>query len=641
VAENNMEFDLRKYTRLVTNWWWLLVIGIVVPTLLSYGFLSQQPDIYQCRVVLMVGTTFQSTDPGTADIGVSQALARGYAEMVRYRPVTNEVIRELGLQRSPEILAQQISTGLPPQAPLLEIYVTDTDPQMAARIANALAEALIKLSPAAQSQGEQQRFVERQLNDLKAKIEKLEGEVEEQTARLANLTSAADIKTAQDDLASLETVLSRYRSEYAQYIQSYVGGTVNQITVVEPATVPTEPKGGGKLLILGVAGISGLGLALAGIFLIEYFDDTVKWSEVRDEMLLGFSVLGGIGRMAVGKEDLLRLPNDTSLEAEGLRALRATLLLNRLRDYYQTILVTSPSSQDGKSFVSATLGISLAAAGQRVILVDGDMRKASLHQVFDVPNVFGLSDLLERTAPAAELRSLRGLQETGLPNLRLLPAGRHPLDPLMLYMSGHLPAIVEVLRDQADIVIFDTPPMLIVSDASVVAPYCDVSVLVAAHEMTTRRQVREMKKYVEEHPEFKVLGLVFNRVKVREPGSSYYYRDRVSLSRKMEKLWQRLLSSRRPAESHENDSDQFLTLSETAEKLGITKEMARRWSRSGRLPATRSGLRYWVRQSDLRTLVAWEADEPTGQVRFADDDGQEGASDIAAVVEPEDATHTQ
>lgn len=603
-----MEFDLRKYWRLVTTWWWLLVIGAVVPTLISYRLILEQPAVYQARVILMVGTTMQSTNPNVSEMGVSQRLAIGYAEMVRYRPVTEEVIERLGLSTTPEALAAQISTAVRPNANLLEIYVSDMNPQAAAVIANMVAEVLIDTTPAAQSQGEQQRFIKAQLDDLQNKISTLEDDIERQTAELSDLTSAAEIRSAQDNLDSLQQVLSRYRSEYGLLLQSYVGDSVNQLTIVEPAQVPTRPTGGNKILVLGVSAGAGIGLALGGIFLMAYLDDTLKWEDVHDHSLLGFAVLGGVGRMSSDLKSMLERPESRTKEAESLRSLRAAILFRRLRYPFQTILITSTSPQEGKSFVSANLGAILASAGLRVILVDADLRKPSLHQLFDLPNVAGVASHLGYGGQPAELDAFEDLRETGINGLRLLPAGQGPLDPLPLLMSSDVSLLVNRLRDSADIVIFDTPPISAASDAIVLAAHCDRSVIVVAHNQTTLKQLQAAIRRFEERQELEVMGIVFNRVKVHD-SSSYYYRRRGPA------IWRKLMRRAalvRPLGKFLQapmDGMAYVSLSDAAAQLGITGQMARRWVRAGRLPATRSGIRQWVREEDLAVLLGQDARE--------------------------------
>lgn len=604
-----MEFDVKLYLRLVVKWWWLLVIGTVIPVVVSYYFLSHQAPLYQTRVVLMVGTTMQSANPDIGKMSIAEQLARGYAKIVGYRPVTSAVIEKLGLNRKPEVLAGQITAFVQPDANLLEIRVVDSNPQLAALIANALAEELIRQSPGSQTQSEQQLFVEQQLVKLKAKIEQVEKEIEDQKAALTNLTSAAEIKTAEENLAGLETVLSRYRSEHTSYLQSYAGASVNQLTIVEPAVEPVQPVAGKKALTLGIAALAGMGLAVAGVFLIEFMDDTLQWSGTQEETLFGLPVLGALGRMPNSPGAIIGRTRERSPEAEAVRTLRTNILLRWLNREYNTLLLSSPGSGEGKSFTAANLGVSMAAEGLRVVLVDADMRKPVLHELFDRPNTFGLADLLMHDTPMADVESVKGLQATGLPGLLLLSAGQIPLDPAVLLMSPHFPRLVESLRKHADVVIFDSPPVLAMADVKILVSRVESMAVVVANGVTTRSQLKEASRRLEELGPANILGMIFNGVKLRDHTHAYYYYYHSGSGRFawLLKAWHRLAHQGGRTEMTPEDPDWLFTVPEAADRLGVSRAVAWRWGKRGRLPLVRQGLRWLVRQEDLDAFIDLES----------------------------------
>ncbi|MFZ5917160.1 MAG: polysaccharide biosynthesis tyrosine autokinase [Chloroflexota bacterium] len=601
-----MEFDIRRYLSLLIKWWWLLAIGVIVPVVVSFYFASKQPALYRARVVLMVGTTLQSTNPDAYEIGIAERLARGYAEMVKYRPVTNGVIQKLGLNQTPEGLAEQIVAFVRSEANLLELWVTDENPRAAALIANALADELIRQSPgSSQAQAEQQNFIEQQLNDLQVKIKAVEQEIEEKTASLVNLTSAAEIQTAQEYLSSQETVASLYRSQYAQYLTSYTESFVNQLSIVEPAIEPTYPIGSKTKMILGIAGLAGLALSMAAVFVIEFLDDTVKWEGSQDKKVTGMSVLGAVARMPSSKGAILARGSERSTEAEAIRALRTNLFLSRRRTPYRSILVTSCNSREGKSFVVANLGVALATAGLRTVIVDGDMRHPSQHAIFDLPNFFGLADLLDRSVSANDLASARGVQATEVKNLSLLSAGRVPLDPAILLTSPNLALLMRALQERADIVLLDSPPMLAVPDTSLLASEAGATLIVVNDGITSRADVNKVKKELLQLEDVNVLGVAFNNVKLRG-GSHYYYGAPARRP-----VWNRLLGQLAMlgiglfgANGHApDDPDHTLDLKEMAEYLGIQLHTARRWCQDGRIPAFKSGRHWQVRRGDLQAMV--------------------------------------
>ena len=140
----NMDGDVRKYLRLVLRWWWLLVVSTVIPMGGSYYFTAQQSDLYQAKATLMVGTSLQNPDPDPWQMNLANTLAAAYAELIRQGPFVEAVIERLGMERTPEQLVAQIGTRIYSGAQLLEIQVTDTNPEAAALIANALADELIR-----------------------------------------------------------------------------------------------------------------------------------------------------------------------------------------------------------------------------------------------------------------------------------------------------------------------------------------------------------------------------------------------------------------------------------------------------------------------------------------------------------------
>jgi succinoglycan biosynthesis transport protein ExoP len=624
-----MEFDLRRYWRLLLKWWWLLAIGTIVPMVVSYRFTAQEQPLYQARTILMVGTTLQSADPDPGEIGLAERLARGYAAMVSYHPVTNEVIRKLGLKQLPVELAEQIVAFVRPEANLLEIWVTDTNPRAAALIANALADELIRQSPGSGTHDKQQRFIGQQLDDLGAKIEQIEQEIEERTAALVNLTSAAEIQVAQDHLAGLESIASRYRSEYALYLQSFTDSSVNQLAIVEPAVEPEFPMGSKRKLVLAVAGAAGLGLALGAVFLMEYFDDTVRWEGDQAQKLAGMPVLGALARMPNSKGAIIARGTERSPESEAIRNLRTNLFLSRRRESYRSVLITSAGNREGKSFVTANLAVSFAAAGLSTVLVDGDLRRPTQHAIFDLPNFFGLADLLNRGAPPEEVVSGKGLQSTVVPNLSLLSAGRHPPDPAILLNSPNLALLMRALEERADIVLVDSPPVLAVPDTTLLASECNATLLVVNDGVATRTEVNKAKKELFRY-EVNLVGGAFNSIKHRGRSSQpyYYYRYGTSDRRSpLTRLWTRLSITGTNGRAGD-DPERLLGLREMAAYLGIEPRTARRWCKDRRIPALKRNFHWYVRRGDLQAMV-------TRQLLGEPEDGSVGGAFASELAPPE------
>jgi capsular exopolysaccharide synthesis family protein len=173
---------------------------------------------------------------------------------------------------------------------------------------------------------------------------------------------------------------------------------------------------------------------------------------------------------------------ELSALAESFRAVLTSLLFSgRNGDRPKVIVLSSPNPGEGKTLVTSNLAIALARANKRVLVIDGDLRKPRIHEIFGLDNRSGLSDVL--SCRGAELPGIR-TQETSVPGLLVLPSGSSA-DTDLLY-NGHLPELVGQLRRQFDIVLIDTPPMLHLPDARVFARHADAVVLVVRSRRTTK-----------------------------------------------------------------------------------------------------------------------------------------------------------
>jgi succinoglycan biosynthesis transport protein ExoP len=525
--------ELRQYFNVIKRWWWLLIVGIIIPMGISYHFLSQQPPLYQAKVTLMVGGAMQQPSYDPTQAGASISLAQAYAVLVKRRPITQPVIERLGLERSPEALAGQITAWINPEAQLLEIMVTDTNPQAAALIATALADELIRQRPLeTEYLQQQQTFVQEQLVKLQKKIADLENQIEELKDSRDNAITPAEIEEFNRRISSLEAELADSRETYAYFLQFQRDSLAIELNVVEPATVPTRPVSSRSNLILLVAGVAGLALALGAAFVFEFMDDTLRWQSYKDHTLLDLPVVGLMPRLPQEAGHISTdIPLDSS-EAGALRLLRANIFLTLARRSVSTILatspdlqerrktivaspistllVTSPGHREGRTAIVASLGMVIASGGQRVIVVDADLRTPDLHEVFGLPNDYGFCELLLGHAPSLP----KALQETDVPNLTLLAAGRPPLDLALALTSPRLIELIEALTEQADIIIFDSPSVLSVPDTAILSGLVEGTLLAVRDRYTTLESASRTKERLSAYEGAPVIGVLFSRARL-------------------------------------------------------------------------------------------------------------------------------
>jgi capsular exopolysaccharide synthesis family protein len=212
---------------------------------------------------------------------------------------------------------------------------------------------------------------------------------------------------------------------------------------------------------------------------------------------------------------LIALRDPRSPAAEAYRTLRTNIQFSSLDKPLQTLLATSTAPDEGKSTTIANLAVTMAQAEQRVILVDCDLRRPTLHTLFDLPNETGLTSMI-----LAQEDAEIPLQNTGVPGLKLLASGPLPPRPADVLGSRRMEAVVDRLRSEADIVLFDTPPVVAVIDAAVLATKVDGVLLIFQANQTSRDRARQARQILEK-VKANIIGVVLNNAPV-EQGYGYY-----------------------------------------------------------------------------------------------------------------------
>jgi succinoglycan biosynthesis transport protein ExoP len=510
--------ELRQYAAVLWKWSWLIVLSTAVAAFFSWLAAKDQPAVYQTSTTLMIGQAIQQADPNYADFYTSEQLAQTYSELVKREPILKATARALGFEDQWTNLREQIAVNLVAGTQLMEIRVTDTDPQRAKLIADELAQQLINTVAQAQPQDSNRAFIQAQAVTFPAKIEAAQQEIQKLEQELAEAFSARQIQDIQSQINTLQNQVSTWQATFAQYQLLLGTGSANVLSVIEEAAMPRTPVGAGWKMQVLLAAAIGAVLALAAGFLLEYLDDTIKTPADVDQAM-HLTTLAGISRIPGDKlpEKLIAVKHPKSPISEAYRVLRTNLQFSSLDTPLRTVVVTSPNPVEGKSTTVANLGVVMAQTGKSVILVDADLRRPVLHRVFGVENEQGLTDALLNAEP-----SLDGhLQPTGVDNLRLLTTGPLPPNPSELLGSQRMAALIERLKEEADVVLFDSPPSLAVTDASVLATQAD-GVLVVADAGRTRRTLA--KESVERFQQVgaNLLGVVLNRLRPGR-GSYYYY----------------------------------------------------------------------------------------------------------------------
>jgi capsular exopolysaccharide synthesis family protein len=310
----------------------------------------------------------------------------------------------------------------------------------------------------------------------------------------------------------------------------------NNVRVLDAALVPKAPIAPNVSRSVGMAFGIALVLAIGLAFLLEMLDWTVKTQDDVEQAAQGLAFLGLIPSIPAkstknGKRphshaipsanplDLYVLDHPQSPVAECCRAIRTNLLFMTPDKPARSLLVTSAGPREGKTTTAINLAISMAQSGLKTLIVDTDMRRPRLHKTFGLPHTpEGISRAILGEADAIELA-----RETGIPNLYILPCGAMPPNPAELLHAERFQQIVKALAEEFDRVIFDSPPVGAVTDASILARYVDGTVLVAKCGQTGKGTLEVMARRLMADTGVNVLGCVLNDLDLSKADSYGYY----------------------------------------------------------------------------------------------------------------------
>jgi polysaccharide biosynthesis transport protein len=392
----------------------------------------------------------------------------------------------------------------------------------------------------------------KQMADLEVEIISLSSKEEGLQQRLARVKkSMASLGTREMEYAGLARGVETQNKLTSMLAEKLTAARISEqtqirgIQIIDPATMPKQPspKQQMKLILLGLLG--GLGFGLGAAILLEYVSQVVE-SEQEVAAATGLSVLGSIPIAATptGQPTLPGVPitfvathEPHSLPADACRAIRTAIDCIGLDTTVRTLIVTSPGAGDGKSTVLLNLALAFVETGRRVIIIDADLRRPSLHRAAGVPNELGLSDALKGNPDWR--KALRRVA----PGLQLLTSGGRVQNPGSLLSSHEMKAVLEHTREIADVVLIDTPPVLAVSDCLPLTRQVDGVILVARFGATHRRSLVRTKQTLE-RVGARLVGAVINGLSPRETRRYYAeYEHYVGTPRNRTKKGKRTMKS--------------------------------------------------------------------------------------------------
>lgn len=360
------------------------------------------------------------------------------------------------------------------------------------------------------------RIVEEMLSALNDEKEKVFSEMSESLFQLDKMRREVDYKVdIHKSLLEKKLEAEIWAVENSGDGAGRIKGGIEVVDMAQPSSHIVSPR---VKFTGAIAGLVGLVVGLGMAFMAEYFEKTYRSPEEASENL-GIPVLGvipSIRDQQPGKFPVLESP--MSAEAESFRTLVTNIEFSSVESPHKALLITSSGADEGKSFVAANLAVAMAQTKERVVIVDCDMRKAMQHSIFGVDNEKGLVNLLVGNA---DLESV--IRDTDVPNLKLISCGPTPPNPVELLKSSRMGEVLSELRGACDVILCDSPPVLPVADALVLASKLDGVLLVADLNRTARDVIAEALGRLSKL-DAPMFGLICNRVSTAKYNSYYHGR---------------------------------------------------------------------------------------------------------------------
>jgi capsular exopolysaccharide synthesis family protein len=355
--------------------------------------------------------------------------------------------------------------------------------------------------------------LESQVNSKKAMLDAMTEEFEK--AKAKDQEEARKDQPYYDAKRNLLQKLEMHKLLYSKLIMEKTDESLPQSLMVqitdraEPGKAPVKPN---KPVNIALGLVFGLVMGIGLAFFIEYLDTSVKTIDDVERMFQA-PVLGVIPQN-IG---YLMDEGTESKHAEAYRVLRTNLLFSRKDEKLNTIVIVSAGAGEGKSTTTVNLATVFAQAGHRILVVDSDLRRPTLHKLFKVPNSLGLTNYLLKQNTLAEL-----VQTTLVPNLDFMASGRLPNSSMGILGSAQMKEMIAELKQRYDFIFFDSPPILGVSDASVLASEVDLVMQVIQYRRYPQPMTIRAKQMIEKVGG-NFVGMVLNNINMSQDEGYYYY----------------------------------------------------------------------------------------------------------------------
>jgi capsular exopolysaccharide synthesis family protein len=506
------ERELRDYIRVLRRRKLVVSAATIVVTAAALAASLVQNPVYQATAELLLQPHSQSLFNASAtQQGDPTRALDTEIRIVKSRPVADAVRQKLG--SAPKFSAVPVG-----QTDDIQVKAKSADPHRAAAIANAYANSYIdfRRKQNVNSLLAAGQEIEPKISDLQKQIDALDSQI---TA--GGKGAAAQNLAPQRDALVQQQALFKQRLDQLQVDASVNTGGAQLVT---PASAPTSPVSPRPARTGAVALAAGLLLGITLAFVFDHLDDSVKTKEDLERVTQGVSTLGLIPLVSTWRAreqpQVVSLGDPNSSVAEAYRSFRTAVQFMGLDHPLHTLQITSPSAAEGKTTTLANLAVALARAGQRVVMVDCDLRRPRIHDFYGVSNEVGFTSVLLGELPLSE-----AVQEVaGERLLMILASGMLPPNPSELLASQRTVQILGALQSESDVVLIDSPPVLPVTDAAVLSARVDATLLVTRAGTTRQRDLGRAIEVLHQ-VDAPLVGTVLNGVTDESAyGYTYNYR---------------------------------------------------------------------------------------------------------------------
>jgi len=535
---SNEQVHISDYLDAVLRHKSLIVLFFVFTVLSVWFFTVKMTPVYRATVTMLIDMESPKVLTTTGVVALEKQDYYSYKE---YYQSQKEILTSLSImkrvfeeydiggaeeyKKSKEPLKKFIKTvRIEPirDTRLIRLHVENKDPALAQKVANRIAEIYVRRNLFYIGRDELTNLLKNEYLKLEAKLAEYVRIYKDKHPKMIRLKEEmAGMSRKIEEVKKISTDSDYMNEDLLSGEFDYLlhGFKANNVSVQDPAELPAVPVRPKKLLNMILAVITGIlgGIILALFF--EYADDTIKDVDAL-ERIVNKPFLGGVldaGRMRERDRDRIVHVRPKDPVAESYRTIRTNVFFSHTEECpLRTLVLTSPGPQEGKTMTLCNLGIAMAQNSKKVLLVDADIRKPRLHHVFGADNKEGLSNYLSGNSGFDVL-----IKNTEIHQLSVVTGGYNAPNPSELISSKKMDEFIKIVKGKFDIILFDTPPVAIVTDAVVLAQKTDGVIVVVESGSTSKRVLPRIIRNLED-AKIKITGLILNRLRVTA-GSPYRY----------------------------------------------------------------------------------------------------------------------